>query len=84
MIFLAGACPLADDGSTVGPGDIAAQAARCAHNLRIALADAGASVPDLISTRVLVATTSRAELVTAWNVVRDVWPRTITRAPCPG
>jgi enamine deaminase RidA (YjgF/YER057c/UK114 family) len=73
LIFLAGACPLNEDGSTAAVGDYAGQAARAAGNLRAALAAAGAGLPDVISTRVLVATTRRQDLVTAWDVVRDVF-----------
>ena len=40
-------------------------------NMRIALADAGASIKDVISTRVLVATTRQEDLVASWRVVRD-------------
>lgn len=38
-----------------------------------ALAAAGATLEDVISTRVLVATSNRADLVTAWEVVRDAF-----------
>jgi enamine deaminase RidA (YjgF/YER057c/UK114 family) len=71
LIFLAGACPLNRDGSTAAPGDYAGQAAKAFENMRIALADAGASVHDVISTRVLVASGRREDLVAAWGVVRD-------------
>ncbi|MFH8365438.1 RidA family protein [Streptomyces sp. NPDC018031] len=70
LIFLAGACPLEDDGSTAAVGDYAGQAAKVVENLRTALADAGASLQDVISTRVLVASTRQEDLVTAWEVVR--------------
>ncbi|MEV5828795.1 Rid family hydrolase [Spirillospora sp. NPDC052242] len=73
LIFFAGACPLADDGSTVAVGDYAGQAARCVENLRTALADAGASLKDVISTRVLVASARQEDLVTSWGVVRDAF-----------
>ncbi|MFV2173331.1 RidA family protein [Actinomadura sp. LOL_016] len=73
LIFLAGSCPLDEDGSTVAIGDYAGQAARCVENLRTALADAGASLQDVISTRVLVASARRPDLVTAWEVVRDAF-----------
>ncbi|MGO4487528.1 RidA family protein [Microbacterium sp. 2RAF4] len=69
LIFLAGACPLNDDGSTAAPGDYAAQAAKCVETLEEALDVAGASLTDVISTRVLVASSSQADLVTAWDVV---------------
>ncbi|MBD5785179.1 RidA family protein [Cellulosimicrobium terreum] len=70
LVFLAGSCPLDADGRTVGTGDYAAQAARCVENMVVALADAGATIEDVLSTRVLVATTRQADLVTAWDVVR--------------
>jgi enamine deaminase RidA (YjgF/YER057c/UK114 family) len=71
LIFLAGACPLNEDGSTAAIGDYAGQAAKAVENMRTALTDSGASLRDVISTRVLVASTRRQDLVTAWEVVRD-------------
>src|ERR1700749_3032842 len=71
LIFLAGACPLNADGSTAAVSDYPGQAAKAFENLRTALADAGASVTDVISTRVLVASSRQEDLVAAWEVVRD-------------
>jgi enamine deaminase RidA (YjgF/YER057c/UK114 family) len=71
LIFLAGACPLTEDGSTAAVGDYAGQAAKAVENLRIALSDAGASLEDVISTRVLVASARQQDLVAAWEVYRD-------------
>ncbi|MER8044460.1 Rid family hydrolase [Streptomyces sp. NPDC094032] len=73
LVFLAGACPLDADGATVAVGDVAGQAAQAVANLRTALADAGATLHDVISTRVLVATDRQEELVRAWEVVRDAF-----------
>lgn len=73
LIFLAGSCPLDEDGATVAVGDYAGQAARCVENLRTALAAAGADLQDVISTRVLVASARQPDLVTAWEVVRDAF-----------
>ena len=73
LIFLAGACPLNEDGSTAAVGDVAGQAAKAVENMRTALAAAGATIDDVISTRVLVASTAQADLVTAWEVVRDAF-----------
>lgn len=70
LIFLAGSCPLNEDGSTAGIGDYAAQAATCIRNMNIALEAAGASLTDVISTRVLVASAKQGDLVAAWEVVR--------------
>ncbi|MFE4690011.1 RidA family protein [Streptomyces sp. NPDC056749] len=71
LIFLAGACPLNEDGSTAAVGDYAGQTAKAFENMRTALADAGASLEDVISTRVLVASSRQEDLVTAWGVVRS-------------
>ena len=73
LIFLAGACPLNEDGSTAAVGDVAGQAAKAVENMRTALAAAGATIDDVISTRVLVASVAQADLVTAWEVVRDAF-----------
>jgi enamine deaminase RidA (YjgF/YER057c/UK114 family) len=75
LIFLAGACPLNEDGATVAAGDYAGQAAMAFENMRIALADAGASVEDVLSTRVLVASSRQEDLVAAWEVIRDSFGR---------
>lgn len=69
LIFLAGACPLADDGSTVAVGDVAGQARRCVANMLVALDAAGADLEDVASTRILVASSERRDLVAAWDVV---------------
>lgn len=73
LIFLAGACPLNDDGSTAAVGDYAGQAAKAVENLEVALAAAGATLGDAIMTRVLVASTRQEDLVTAWQIVRDAF-----------
>lgn len=73
LIFLAGSCPLNEDGSTAAVGDYAGQATKAVDNLRTALSDAGASITDVISTRVLVASSSQEDLVSAWEVVRDAF-----------
>jgi enamine deaminase RidA (YjgF/YER057c/UK114 family) len=62
LIFLAGACPLNEDGSTAAVGDYAGQAAKAFENMRAALADAGASVEDVLQTRVLVASGQQEDL----------------------
>jgi enamine deaminase RidA (YjgF/YER057c/UK114 family) len=73
LIFLAGACPLNLDGTTAGVGDVAAQASKSIENLVVALEASGAGIQDVISTRVLVASSSRADLGAAWTVVREAF-----------
>lgn len=73
LVFLAGACPLNPDGSTAAVGDYAGQAAKCIGNLTEALRAAGASLQDVVSTRVLVASAQRADLGAAWDIVHDAF-----------
>jgi enamine deaminase RidA (YjgF/YER057c/UK114 family) len=73
LVFLAGACPIDLHGEVTDRGDIAAQARLCVGNLETALAAAGATLNDVLSTRVLVATTQQRELTTAWAVVREAF-----------
>jgi enamine deaminase RidA (YjgF/YER057c/UK114 family) len=71
LIHLAGACPLDVDGQVPPEFGVAAQAARCLDNLEIALAAADATLADVVSTRVLVATSDRGDLSAAWRVVAE-------------
>ena len=73
LVFTAGACPLNADGTTAAVGDYAGQAAVCVANLKTALAEAHAELTDVVSTRVLVASSSQEDLVTVWEVVRDAF-----------
>jgi len=70
MVFTAGACPLDADGAVVAAGDVAGQARQVMTNLTTALEAAGAGLTDVLKTTVFVATTDRADLVAAWDVVR--------------
>ena len=83
LVFLAGRCPLDAGGTTVAIGDYAGQAAKAVENMVTVLGECGAHLEDVVSTRVLVASSQRADLVTAWQVVRDAFgdhdvPSTLT------
>ena len=54
LIAVAGTAPIGPDGKTVGIGDPAAQARRCIEIIRNALEQAGASLSDVIRTRILL------------------------------
>jgi enamine deaminase RidA (YjgF/YER057c/UK114 family) len=69
LIVTAGACPLDDQGRVVAPGDIAAQMRQALDNLRIALEESGAAMRDVLKTTIFVSTSSRDDLVVAWNAV---------------
>ena len=73
LIFLAGACPLDLDGRTAAVGDYSAQASKAMENLVIALRAAGARLEDVLSTRVLVASSNQSDLVDAWEVIREAF-----------
>ncbi|MFI1279319.1 RidA family protein [Streptomyces sp. NPDC020858] len=53
-VAVAGTAPIGDDGSTVGPGDVHAQTVRCLDIAEKALQDAGASIEDVVRTRVML------------------------------
>ena len=53
----------------VGTGDVRAQASLAVANLATALAEAGATLADVLKTTVFVASADRADLVAAWDVV---------------
>jgi enamine deaminase RidA (YjgF/YER057c/UK114 family) len=69
LIFTAGACPLDDEGEVVGAGDVRAQASLAVANLSIALAESGATLADVLKSTIFVASTDRADLVAAWEVI---------------
>jgi enamine deaminase RidA (YjgF/YER057c/UK114 family) len=70
LIFTAGACPLDDKGQVVGAGDVRAQASMAVANLGTALAASGATLADVLKTTIFVASTSQADLVAAWEVIK--------------
>ena len=71
MVYLAGACPLDAEGAVVGRDDLTAQTEQCLDNLVAALEAAGANLRDVVETRVLVASSDRADLTTVWTVYRE-------------
>jgi enamine deaminase RidA (YjgF/YER057c/UK114 family) len=54
MIAVSGTAPLGPDGKTVGQADAAAQMRRCVEIVRAALEQLGASLQDVIRTRILL------------------------------
>src|SRR3954464_11729689 len=84
MVFTAGACPLDPDGATVAVGDVAGQARQVMAHFGTALGapgappptvlkTAGAQLTDVLKTTVFVATADRADLLAAWDVVREAF-----------
>jgi enamine deaminase RidA (YjgF/YER057c/UK114 family) len=71
LLFLAGSCPLNVEGVVPHIDDYRLQAKLCVENLKVALKECNASLKDVVYTRVLVATTSQDDLVTAWEAIRE-------------
>jgi len=65
VIAVGGTAPIGPDGKTVGKGDAAAQARRCFEIAEAALAEAGASLADVIRTRCLLTRIADWEAVAA-------------------
>ena len=70
LVLTAGACPLDAQGAVTPVGDVAGQARLVMDNLEAALGAAGCQVSDVLKTTVYVASSDRADLVAAWDVVR--------------
>ena len=73
LVFTAGACPLDEQGQVVAPGDVGEQTRRALANLRIALAEAGATIQDVLKTTVYVASSDREDLLAAWHEVAETF-----------
>lgn len=73
LIFTAGACPIDENDQVVGVGDVERQAKVVMDNLVQALAAAGASLADVLKSTVYVASAEHADLMTAWDVVREAF-----------
>jgi enamine deaminase RidA (YjgF/YER057c/UK114 family) len=76
FITVAGTAPLGPDGRTVGQGDAGAQARRCLEIISAALEKAGASMADVVRTRILLTRIEDWQAVAAVHgeFFRDIRP----------
>lgn len=76
LVTVAGTAPLGPDGRTVGRGDAGAQARRCFEIIRAALEQSGASLRDVVRTRILLTRIEDWEAVALVHgeVFRDIRP----------
>jgi len=58
-VCVAGTAAIADDGTAAAPGDVYAQSVRCLDIAEQALREAGASLDDVVRTRVLLTDVTR-------------------------
>lgn len=70
LLFLAGSCPLNCEGVVPHLYDYELQAKLCVENLKVVLEECGATLKDVVYTRVLVASSDQDNLVTAWDAIR--------------
>jgi enamine deaminase RidA (YjgF/YER057c/UK114 family) len=63
QIFVSGTVAWGDDGKVIGEGDMYAQAKQAIRNIEKALAQAGASLADVVRTRTFVTDVSRFDEV---------------------
>jgi len=56
FISVGGTAPINDNGATVGVGDPAVQTRQCLETIQAALEDAGATLSDVVRTRILLTT----------------------------
>jgi enamine deaminase RidA (YjgF/YER057c/UK114 family) len=73
LVFTAGACPLDGDGRVVAPGDVRSQTRQALENLQIALHEADCQQRDVVKTTVFVASSSRDDLLQAWNEYESLY-----------
>ena len=71
VIFLAGGCPLDENGVVVGPEDVAAQTRKALENMDTVLARGEVAIDDVAFLRVLAAPHQPESLGVAWTVVRE-------------
>jgi enamine deaminase RidA (YjgF/YER057c/UK114 family) len=70
LVYLAGQCPLDEQGELTGPGDLEAQAGQVARNIMIALSSAGAVPADVVRIVIYVVSADRGDLAAVWAALR--------------
>jgi enamine deaminase RidA (YjgF/YER057c/UK114 family) len=71
MAYLAGQCPLDEQGTLVGPGDLEAQIEQVVANSLLALEAVNARPHDVVRSVIYVASDSRPDLADAWKLLMN-------------
>ena len=69
--YLAGQCPLDEDGALVGDGDLPAQVDQVVANALVALRAVGAEPVDVVRSHIWVASADRSDLAAVWTRLRE-------------
>ena len=71
IVFLAGQCPLDEEGQLVGSGDLRAQVEQVIRNIVTALSSIGATADDVVRTVIYVVSPNRDDLASVWTILRN-------------
>ncbi len=71
MAFLAGQCPLDEQGELVGGGDLGGQVEQVIRNIVTALSSVGATADDVVRTVIYVVSPNREDLALVWTILRN-------------
>ncbi len=71
MVFLAGQCPLDEEGQLVGPSDLHAQVEQVIRNIVTALSCVGAAPDNVVRTVIYVVSSRRDDLSLVWTILRN-------------
>lgn len=71
MAFLAGQCPLDEQGGLVGDGDLRVQVEQVIRNIITALSSVGATADDVVRTVIYVVSPNREDLALVWTTLRN-------------
>jgi enamine deaminase RidA (YjgF/YER057c/UK114 family) len=71
LVFLAGQCPLDEQGQLIGLGDLQAQVGQVARNIMIALSSVGAVPAAVVRTVIYVVSADRSDLAAVWTALRS-------------
>jgi enamine deaminase RidA (YjgF/YER057c/UK114 family) len=76
FIAIAGTAPIAATGGTAAPGDVYGQTVRCLEIIRLAIAEAGGTMANIIRTRIMLTdiSTWRDAARAHGDVFRDIRP----------
>ena len=69
MAFLAGQCPLDEQGELVGSGDLRAQVEQVIRNIVTALSSVDATADDVVRTVIYVVSSNREDLALVWTIL---------------
>lgn len=71
LVFIAGQCPLDEEGQLIGADDLRLQVEQVVRNIDIALSSVGATPDDVVRTVIYVVSSHRDDLSFVWTILRN-------------